>query len=404
MLLDRMLRHYLRRGYLGIIDHRGRRWDYGDRVTGPDWPSVTLKFNHAALPWRLVFNPDPGLGEAYMNGDMEIVFGDLESFFALLGGNMNAVGMTRPPTGFSDVAGYILRHLHQWNPMVWARRNVAHHYDLGNDFYDLFLDADRQYSCAYFDLPDLTLEQAQIRKKEHIARKLRLPPGGRVLDIGCGWGGLALSLAREADVEVLGITLSTEQLHRARARAQEAGLADRVKFELTDYRKLEGTFDRIVSVGMFEHVGVPHYRTFFRKVSDLLSDDGMALLHSIGRSGRPDNTSPFIRKYIFPGGYIPALSEVLPAIEKCRLWVTDLEVLRLHYAETLRHWRQRFLANREQVEAMQDARFCRMWEFYLAASEWSFRFNRLMVFQAQLSKNIGTAPPSRDYIYRAANT
>jgi len=293
---------------------------------------------------------------------------------------------------------HMFRYLQQYNPVSRSHRNVAHHYDLSATLYDLFLDADRQYSCAYFPTPGITIEEAQANKKRHIASKLLLKPGQKVLDIGCGWGGMALYLARECGVEVTGLTLSTEQLKVAQSRAQAAGLADRVTFELCDYRVHQGSYDRIVSVGMFEHVGVPQYPVFFAKVQELLKPDGVALLHSIGRMDGPAGTNPWIRKYIFPGGYSPALSEVLPVTEQLKLWVTDIEVLRLHYAETLKAWRQRFNANRERIRALYDERFCRMWEFYLAGSEMAFRHQGHLVFQMQLAKAVDAVPMTRDYM------
>jgi cyclopropane-fatty-acyl-phospholipid synthase len=288
--------------------------------------------------------------------------------------------------------------LHQYNPAPRARANVAHHYDLSDALYDLFLDADRQYSCAYFSHDHDDLEQAQRDKKRHVAAKLLLEPGVRVLDIGSGWGGLGLYMAEAGAGEVVGITLSEEQLKVSRGRAARAGLADRVRFELCDYRALDGKFDRIVSVGMFEHVGIRHYPEFFGTVRDLLTDDGVALLHSIGRADGPGSTNPFIRKYIFPGGYSPALSEVLPVVERAGLWVTDIEILRLHYAETLRLWRQRFEANRARIAELYDERFCRMWEFYLVGAELTFRRMGHMVFQLQLARRQEAVPLTRDYI------
>ncbi|HYS49033.1 MAG TPA: cyclopropane-fatty-acyl-phospholipid synthase family protein, partial [Xanthobacteraceae bacterium] len=266
--------------------------------------------------------------------------------------------------------------------------------------YATFLDADRQYSCAYFEAPDQSLDDAQLAKKRHIAAKLLLEPRRRVLDIGSGWGGLAFYLAEMCGAQVKGVTLSQEQLALSKARAEEKGIAGSVAFELADYRDVTGAFDRIVSVGMFEHVGVGFYDTFFRRCAELLADDGVMLLHSIGRSEGPGVTNPFIAKYIFPGGYIPALSEVLPAIERSGLLVTDVEILRLHYADTLKAWRERFLARREDVERLYDARFVRMWEFYLAASEMAFRHQGLMVFQIQLAGRQDLVPTTRDYIAR----
>jgi cyclopropane-fatty-acyl-phospholipid synthase len=292
-----------------------------------------------------------------------------------------------------------LLRIDQYNPAPRARRYVAHHYDLNGRLYSLFLDRDRQYSCAYFPRGDETLEQAQAAKKRHIAAKLCLDrPDLHVLDIGCGWGGLALSLAREHGARVTGITLSAEQLAEARARAAAEGLTDRVSFEMLDYRAVTQRFDRIVSVGMFEHVGVVHYRAFFDTVARCLAPDGVALLHAIGRSDGPCSTNPWIAKYIFPGGYCPALSEVVPRIEASGLVTTDIEILRLHYAETLRHWRRRFAANRDTIGTLYDERFCRMFEFYLAGSEISFRREDNMVFQIQLAHKQTAVPLTRDYI------
>jgi cyclopropane-fatty-acyl-phospholipid synthase len=293
---------------------------------------------------------------------------------------------------------YAGRRLAQFNPRKRARRNVAHHYDLDGRLYSLFLDADRQYSCAYFETPETSLDDAQLAKKRHIAAKLRLDHDQDVLDIGCGWGGLGLYLAELGGANVTGVTLSREQHAIANERAAEKGLSERAHFLLKDYRDVHQKFDRIVSVGMFEHVGISHYDTFFQKCAELLSDDGVMLLHSIGRSEGPNVTNPWIAKYIFPGGYIPALSEVLPAIERAGLLVTDIEILRLHYAETLKAWRERFLAHRDDVERIYEPRFVRMWEFYLAASEMSFREQNMMVMQIQLSTRQGVVPITRDYI------
>jgi cyclopropane-fatty-acyl-phospholipid synthase len=303
-----------------------------------------------------------------------------------------------PLTRILSTLDRLLRRLHQYNPAHRARANVAHHYDLSDTLYGLFLDADRQYSCAYFTHEHDDLDQAQRDKKRHLAAKLLLEPGVRVLDIGSGWGGLGMYLAEAGAAEVVGITLSEEQLKVSRERAARAGLDDRVRFELCDYRALDGKFDRIVSVGMFEHVGLRHYPEFFAAVRDLLCEDGVAVLHSIGRADGPGATNPWLRKYIFPGGYSPALSEVLPVVERLGLWVTDIEILRLHYAETLRLWRRRFLANRARIAELYDERFCRMWEFYLVGSELAFRRMGHMVFQLQLAKRQDAVPLTRDYI------
>jgi len=393
MLLANMLRRIIQRGTLRLIDAGGETHVFA----GGPGRTITIRLRDRRLERQLFLNPRRRLGEAYMEGRLTVEDATLYDLLDLLAGNIAAA----PPTVFSplyDGYGKAFRVFRQYNPVKRAQANVHHHYDLSKTLYDLFLDSDQQYSCAYFTAPDQTIEEAQAQKKRHIAAKLLLRPGQRVLDIGCGWGGLALYLAKECEVEVTGVTLSTEQLAVARHRAAAAGLAERVKFELIDYRKVEGAFDRIVSVGMFEHVGVVHYPTFFRKVRELLAPDGVALLHSIGRADGPGSTNPWLRRYIFPGGYSPALSEVTPVVEKTGLFVTDIEILRLHYAETLKRWRARFLANRERVRQLYDERFCRMWEFYLAASEIAFRHQGHIVFQMQMAKKIETVPLTRDYI------
>src|SRR5215469_14954778 len=321
--------------------------------------------------------------------------GDLWDLLDLFGRNQMEGGHSK--SGYlGRLSKALLRRVRQRNALLAARGNVAHHYDLSHALFESFLDQDLQYSCAYFAAPGTSLDAAQLAKKDHLATKLLLGPGQRVLDIGCGWGGLALTLAELEDVKVTGVTLSQEQLQIARQRARQRGLARRVQFELCDYRVIGGKFDRIVSIGMFEHVGVPNYGKFFDKVATLLTDRGIALISSIGRMRGPDVTSAWIRKYIFPGGYIPALSQVLPAIERSGLWLTDLEILRLHYAETLRHWRDRFLGH---GEGPADERFRRMWEFYLTVSEMSFRFGGFMVFQAQLARQVDAVPMTRDYMF-----
>jgi cyclopropane-fatty-acyl-phospholipid synthase len=297
-------------------------------------------------------------------------------------------------------ARFLIRHAKQFNLRRRSRNNVAHHYDLDGRLYALFLDADRQYSCAYFETPDTNLDDAQVAKERHLAAKLLIRRGDRVLDIGSGWGGLGLYLAEMTGADVTGITLSTEQLNVSNARAAEKNLSRSARFLLQDYRDVTGPFDRIVSVGMFEHVGIDFYETYFKRCAELLTEDGVMLLHSIGRSSGPDVTSPWITKYIFPGGYIPALSEVFPAIERSGLLVCDTEILRLHYAETLKAWRERFMARRKEAVRLYDERFARMWEFYLAAAEMSFRKQNLMNLQIQLTKRQGVVPITRDYIGR----
>ncbi|WP_300295334.1 cyclopropane-fatty-acyl-phospholipid synthase family protein [Ferrovibrio sp.] len=399
MLLNGVLKRLVKTGALTVINHNGRVRHYGIAANGdvPDDRRVVICLHKPTTAWRLALNPKLALGEAYMDGDLTIEQGSIFDFLTTVVQDMGPHGAL-PFQGIQRLFERGLRLWYQFNPEAAASRRVRHHYDLDGRLYDLFLDTDKQYSCAYFPTPDATLEQAQLAKKRHIAAKLKLQPGMKVLEIGCGWGGLALYLAETCGVEVTGITLSHEQHAIATRRAQERGLSDRVKFQICDYRNMAGQYDRIVSVGMFEHVGVPHYRAYFAGIHRLLKDDGVALLHSIGRSEGPGTTPAFIRKYIFPGGYIPALSEVIPVVEQSQLWVTDIEILRLHYAETLKHWRERFLAQWDKARALYDERFCRMWEFYLAASEVTFRHWGHMVFQAQLTKHLDTLPITRDYI------
>ncbi|MDE2574688.1 MAG: class I SAM-dependent methyltransferase [Rhodospirillales bacterium] len=351
---------------------------------------------------RLVLTPSLGLGEAYMDGGITLVDGSIYDLLDVLILNTEHHPAGHPAMRLRETLGSLGRRIVQYNPARRSRRNVAHHYDLNGRLYSLFLDRDRQYSCGYFPRGDETLEEAQAAKKRHIAAKLCLDrPGLRVLDIGCGWGGMALTLARDFGAHVTGITLSTEQHAEATARAAAEGLADRVTFELADYRTLHRRFDRIVSVGMFEHVGIGHYGRFFETVKSCLAPDGVALLHAIGRNSPRGATNRWVTKYIFPGGYCPALSEVFEAIEGSGLVSTDVEILRLHYAETLRHWRRRFAANRDAIAGLYDQRFCRMFEFYLAASELSFRRENQMVFQIQLTRDQAAVPLTRDYIFEA---
>ncbi len=358
---------------------------YGDGRGAP----IVVQVADKRLERHLVLDPQLALGEGYMDGRLKILQGRIYDFLELLLSNIQY--QPEPAWTHSlNTARYLVRRLVQFNPSGRAQRNVAHHYDINGAIYDLFLDRDRQYSCGYFT-QGASLEEAQLAKKRHLAAKLAISPGQRVLDIGSGWGGLGIYLAKVANCDVTGVTLSSEQLKISRERAQREGLSRAVRFEFKDYRKVEGSFDRIVSVGMFEHVGVNHYATYFRKVRDLLTDDGVAVIHTIGRSEPPTVTNPFIAKYVFPGGYIPALSEVSAAVERSGLIITDIEVLRLHYAETLRAWRERFIANWDKAAAILDERFCRMWEFYLAGSETAFRYQNLVVFQLQLAKRITRA-------------
>jgi cyclopropane-fatty-acyl-phospholipid synthase len=392
-VLQVVLRALFRRGTLRLTTARGTVLEFGDGTGTP----IAVRFISMWAEWAVLLDPELAVGEAYMNGTLLIERGSIADFLALA---LSQELSGKPPhwARLQWLVRYFWRRFAQFNPPTRSRRNVAHHYDLDKRLYQLFLDADRQYSCAYFEKPGQSLDDAQLAKKRHIAAKLLIEPDARVLDIGSGWGGMGLYLAEMAGARVTGVTLSEEQLAASRTRADERGLASRVEFRLQDYRDIAERFDRIVSVGMFEHVGVVHYDAFFRKCADLLSKDGVMLLHSIGRSEGPGITNPWIAKYIFPGGYIPALSEVLPAIEHAGLLVTDIEVLRLHYAETLRHWRERFLAHRDALEKIYDQRFVRMWEFYLAASEMTFREQNMMVFHLQLTKRQGVVPITRDYI------
>ena len=396
MLLDRVLRFGISTGALTVTYPHGLTQTYGDGTGTP----VHFALSSNAAATRMAIDPDLQLGEVVMDGSLTLRRGSLYDMLLLLMGNFRNLASPAHHRLLAR-ARVAARRLHQFNPVAVARANVAHHYDLDGRLYDLFLDADRQYSCAYFDDASQSLEQAQLAKKRHIAAKLALSPGMSVLDIGSGWGGMALYLAREFDVDVTGLTLSTEQHAVACARAAQAGLARRVRFLLRDYREMSGVFDRIVSVGMFEHVGVNHFDAFFAQCAALLNPTGVALLHAINRPGGPGATSAWIKKYIFPGGYIPALSEVLPALERAGLTLSDAEVLRLHYAETVRHWRLRFLSRRDEAVALYDERFARMWEFYLAASEAAFRLGDLNVFQLQFVRDQKALPLTRDYMHRA---
>ncbi|MEQ8322271.1 MAG: cyclopropane-fatty-acyl-phospholipid synthase family protein [Rhodospirillales bacterium] len=398
MLFARVLRHVVRTGCIKVIGADGRE----HVISGSPGPALTIRLHDPSLHWKLFINPNLYLGEAYMNGTFTVEDGDIYDFLEFATHNMEVTG-EHPMMRLTAFADSLFRRLQQYNPSWRSRKNVAHHYDLSGQLYDLFLDKDRQYSCAYFENPTDDLETAQSNKKRHIAAKLLLQPGMKVLDIGCGWGGLALYLAEQTGVSVTGLTLSTEQLDVARARARKRGLEDRVSFHLRDYRDQTGTFDRVVSVGMFEHVGVNHYATYFDGVKNLLNDDGVALIHTIGRTEAPRATNPWIRKYIFPGGYIPALSEMMQRIERSHLVTCDVEVLRVHYAETLRHWRARFARNRDKARGIYDETFCRMWEFYLAASEVSFRHLDNVVFQVQLAKDRLAVPLTRDYMVEREN-
>jgi cyclopropane-fatty-acyl-phospholipid synthase len=387
------LSRLLKRGNVDVEQANGVVTTFGDG-TGP---ALAVKLMDRAAERELMLDSALSMGELYMDGRLVITRGDLYDLLEL--GARNVADYSGPSwIRLIEEARIATRRFHQRNDRVHAKRNIAHHYDLDARFYSIFLDRDMQYSCGYFEHPDDSLEDAQLAKKRHIAAKMLVDDGHNVLDIGCGFGGMALYLAEIAGAKAVGVTLSQEQHAVATKRAAQSGLAQRAQFRLQDYRDVAEKFDRIVSVGMFEHVGAAAYDEYFTNVKRLLKDDGVMLLHSIGRSAKPNATNPWIEKYIFPGGYIPSLSEVYASIERVGLYVTDTEILRLHYAETLKAWRQRFLARRDEVREMYDERFCRMWDFYLAGAESSFRVDAHMVFQIQLTKSQSVVPLTRDYI------
>jgi Cyclopropane fatty acid synthase and related methyltransferases len=394
ILLKRIVDRVVRVGNLRITDPSGTTHSFGDGTGQP----VHVHIKTPQAERAIALHPSLAIAEAFMDQELDFLEGDVLSFLQTIYQNMDPIGTNDALSKAIEGMRVAVRRLHQVNTHARAKRNVQSHYDLSGELYKLFLDADMQYSCAYFEHPAATLEEAQLAKKRHIAAKLQLKEGQSVLDIGSGWGGLGIYLAKNFGVDVLGVTLSTEQHAVSTERVRLEGLEGRVHFEIRDYRDLNERFDRIVSVGMFEHVGVNHYRTFFEKCKKLLKPDGVMLLHSIGRFGPPSSTNAFIRKYIFPGGYIPAMSEVLPVIEKAGLMVGDIEILRLHYADTLKAWRERFLANREKAKAIYDERFCRMWEFYLSGSEAAFRWQDMMVFQIQLTRRNDVLPVTRTYM------
>ena len=401
-LFDRVINRLVTRGQLTIIYHDGRKVTAG--APDPAFPSLALKFKDARVPFDIIKDPRLGMAEAYIDGRVGIEGGGIMELISLIRANNS----WESGKSISD-KGRLKRGIKSIRQTLWranhrarSKANVAHHYDLSGALYALFLDRDRQYSCAYFPDADneagISLEQAQEDKKAHIAAKLHLKPGMKVLDIGCGWGGMALYLHRTCGVDVTGITLSEEQLKVARQRAEEAGVADHVRFELIDYRDIEGPFDRIVSVGMFEHVGTAHYRTFFDKCRDLLKPDGVMLVHTIGRVDGPGITDAFTQKYIFPGGYIPALSEMIQGSEGTRLMVTDVEVLRLHYGLTIRQWYARAMARRADIIALYDERFFRLWTFYLAGAATVFEHGGMVNYQVQYVRNRRSLPITRDYM------
>ncbi len=396
-LIQFVFKRLITSGTLNIVTYNGKRLQFGDGTGAP----VGIRFTDWKAQFGFILDPDLKLGENFVDQRMVVEQGTIYDFLSLV---LKAQRFVRPPwpVRILDRWRYVTRRFLQKNGITKAKQNVAHHYDLDDRLYQLFLDEDRQYSCAYFESECASLDEAQLSKKRHIAAKLCISAGQRVLDIGCGWGGMALYLARVGGAgHVTGVTLSEEQLKVAEARVSKAHLSDKVQFELQDYRALDAKFERIVSVGMFEHVGIDFYDVFFNKIADLLTDDGVMLLHTIGNSDVPDFTNPWIVKYIFPGGHLPSLSDITVSVERSKLIVTDVEVLRLHYAKTLRHWRERFMARRAEAVALYDERFCRIWEFYLSASETAFQYEDIVVFQLQIAKRQENVPLTRDYIFEA---
>ena len=395
MYLARFLNKVFKKGGFILTDADSKDYIIGQPTEDP----IKLKILNKKLHYKLLFHPDLYFGEAYTNGDIVIENGSLTDFLDLALMNIGRNEL--------NIFSYLLnklrgsyRYLTNFNFIKKSKMNVSHHYDIKDDLYDLFLDPKRQYSCAYFKNENDSLETAQNNKIQHIIKKLNIKPDQKVLDIGCGWGSLAIDIAKNAKCEVTGITLSENQLNYCNQKAKELNLQNQVKFKLMDYRELDEKFDRIVSVGMFEHVGKKFYKKYFKCVHDLLNENGAALIHTIGSIDKPRDPQPWISKYIFPGGYTPSLSEIARPIEESNLVLNDLEVLRLHYAHTLRNWRERFLNKKDKVLEMFDERFLRMWEFYLAGCEMAFKWGDQVVFQLQLSKNKTTIPPTRDYIYQ----
>ena len=382
------------KGKLDIVDSNGKTHTFGSSE-----PYVKIKLSNKSIQRKLFINPSLYLGEGYMDGEIIIEEGTIEDFIKIISASYDDFLSQNYIFKFYGIIAAILKPFHQLNRIIQSKKNIAHHYDLNEDLYRLFLDKDLQYSCAYFYNDNISLDDAQIDKKKHIIKKLDIKKDMQVLDIGCGWGGLSLQIAKDTGAYVKGITLSENQLATAQKRAQEEGLNEKVQFALQDYRQENNLYDRIVSVGMFEHVGVNYYPAFFSKTYQLLKETGVFLLHTIGQTSKPTATSPWIRKYIFPGGYIPSMSEILKICEKQKINITDIEILRLHYARTLNHWYKNTLANKNQIINMFDERFFRMWEFYLLISKYSFLNMGNVVFQIQISKNINNLPITRNYIY-----
>ena len=393
-----MLFYFLKKipfkGKIDIIDCKNKTHSFGQSI-----PYVKIKLTNKSIERKIFLNPALFVGEAYMAKELIIEEGTIENFIKIITTSFDDVLSKHWLQKFLYNISTIFRSLQQLNYPIKSKKNVAHHYDLNEELYRLFLDKDMQYSCGYFYNDNISLDQAQIDKKNHIIKKLNIKENMSVLDIGCGWGGLSLQIAKDTGAKVKGITLSENQLATAKKRADGEGLTDKVEFVLQDYRHENNHYDRIISVGMFEHVGVKHFSEFFSKTYSLLKDKGVFLLHTIGQQNKPCATDPWIRKYIFPGGYIPSLSEILKVCEKQNIKISDIEILRLHYAQTLKHWYLNILKNRDRIIEMFDERFFRMWEYYLLTSQYSFINMGNVVFQIQISKNINNLPLTRDYMY-----
>jgi len=396
-MLFSVLKKVSLKGKLDIIDYKGNLYSFGSQEAENQY--VKIKLTNRSIQRKIFFNPSLYIGEGYMNEEIIIEIGTIEDFVKIISKAYDDFFSNNYFFRFYENISGFFKPFQQLNAILNSKKNVAHHYDLSDELYKLFLDKDMQYSCGYFYNENISLDQGQLDKKNHIIKKLYLKNNMKVLDIGCGWGGLSIQIAKDTGAYVKGITLSENQLQTARKRAQEEGLNDRVEFVLQDFRNEKGSYDRIVSVGMFEHVGLNYYSVFFSKLKELLKDKGVCLLHTIGQRGKPTATSPWIRKYIFPGGYIPSMSEILKSCEKHEINITDIEILRLHYSRTLNHWYKNVQKNKEKIINMFDERFFRMWEFYLLISKYSFINMGNVVFQIQIAKNINNLPLTRNYIY-----
>jgi cyclopropane-fatty-acyl-phospholipid synthase len=398
-LLDKMLRKLLRKGELVVVDHDGKEYRYG--APEPGWQPIRARLTDRGAAMSIAKDPRIGAGEAYMDGRLVVEQGDIRDLILLIRYNapFEKQGALKPKGPVRKTLSHLVGRLDQINWKSRSRRNAEHTYNLTRRLYELFLDEDRQYTMAYYRDPANSLEKAQLDKKAHLAAKLNLKPGMKVLDIGCGWGGFALYLHRHYDVDVLGIALAPDQIQFSNERAAELGVSERVKFKLMDYRDVEGPFDRISSVGLIEHLGTPHYPGFFAKTRELLAPDGVMISHCCGRAGGPGVTDKWTRKYIFPGGYIPALSELVTEAEKHRLIVTDVEAMRFHYAHTLEEWYHRTNRAQAEITELYDERFFRMWQFYLAGAEASFRYGGMVNWQLQYVKRRDAIPMTRDYMH-----